>query len=277
MTPGIVGLTLFAAILHAAWNALLRSGAERLWSITIMSFATTAFAIPLSFVLPLPLPSSWSYLALSSALQVGYSVFLVHAYRYGGLAQVYPIIRGSVPLLVTVGGLLWTTQPLSRLGLMGVVLIALGIMSLALGNSRAGTRSVILALVTSLLIAGYVTINGLGARLSGDPRSYATWIFLIYGLLMPATFVALRGNLKISWRSPETLKATAGGIVSLISYAATVSALALGPVGQVSALRETAVVFALLIGCAFLGERLTLRRLCACAAVALGAVCTSYR
>jgi drug/metabolite transporter (DMT)-like permease len=276
MSPAVIGLVLFAAVLHAAWNAVLRSGTDRLWSVTIMSIAMGLVAIPFAAVLTLPASPSWPYLILSSCLQLGYSVFLVYAYRHGELGQVYPIVRGSVPLLVTLGGFLFASQRPSALALLGIVLVALGIMSLALGRHRASVKSVALALITGLFIAAYLTADGIGVRLAGDPRAYATWIFLIYGVSMPVTFIALRGSLTLDVRSAETQKALAGGVISLIAYVAVVSALALGPIGPISALRETSVVFAVVIGRVFLGEQLTLGRLAACAVVAIGAACLGY-
>jgi len=276
MSPAVIGLVLFAAVLHAAWNAVLRSGVDRLWSVTIMSIAMGLVAIPFAAVLALPASPSWPYMILSSCLQLGYSVFLVYAYRHGELGQVYPIVRGSVPLLVTLGGFLFAGQRPSALALLGVVLVALGIMSLALGRRRASAKSVALALITGLFIAAYLTADGIGVRLAGDPRAYATWIFLIYGVSMPVTFIALRGRLTLDIRSAETLKALAGGVISLVAYVAVISALALGPIGPISALRETSVVFAVVIGRVFLGEKLTLGRLAACAVVAFGAACLGY-
>jgi drug/metabolite transporter (DMT)-like permease len=276
MSPAVVGLVLFAAALHATWNAVLRSGADRLWSVTVMSFATTVVAIPFAVVLPLPASPSWPYLLLSSCLQVGYSVFLVYAYGQGELGRVYPIVRGSVPLLVTLGGFLLAGQHPSAVSLLGVVLVALGIMSLALGRRRATAKSVVLAFITGLFVASYVTADGIGVRLAGDPRAYAAWIFLIYGALMPTTFMAVRGRLALDVLSAETLKALAGGVISLIAYVAVILALALGPIGPISALRETSVIFAVLIGRIFLGEALTMRRLAACAVIAFGASCLGY-
>jgi drug/metabolite transporter (DMT)-like permease len=276
MSPAVVGLVLFAAALHATWNAVLRSGADRLWSVTVMSFATTVVAIPFAVVLPLPASPSWPYLLLSSCLQVGYSVFLVYAYGQGELGRVYPIVRGSVPLLVTLGGFLFAGQHPSAVSLLGVVLVALGIMSLALGRRRATAKSVVLAFITGLFVASYVTADGIGVRLAGDPRAYAAWIFLIYGALMPMTFMAVRGRLALDVLSAETLKALAGGVISLIAYVAVILALALGPIGPISALRETSVIFAVLIGRIFLGEALTMRRLAACAVIAFGASCLGY-
>lgn len=227
MSAAVIMLALFAAILHATWNAVLRISADRLWTITVMSFAMTIVAIPLAFMLPLPPASAWLYLILSSCLQVGYSIFLVAAYRYGELGQVYPIVRGSVPLLVTLSGFVLAGQHLTTVPIIGIVLVALGIMSLALGKGRAKTTSILFALATGLLIAAYTTVD-------------------------------------------------AGGVVSLIAYGAVIAAFALGPVGPITALRETSVIFAALIGGFFLGETLTLRRIGACAIVALGAICLGF-
>lgn len=90
MSAIVISLALFAAILHATWNAVLRTGADRLWTVTVMTFAMTIVAMPFAVILPLPPASAWLYLLLSSCLQVGYSVFLVAAYRHGELGQVYP-------------------------------------------------------------------------------------------------------------------------------------------------------------------------------------------
>jgi drug/metabolite transporter (DMT)-like permease len=276
MSAAAIGLTLFAAVLHATWNAVLRSGVDRLWFVTTMSFATTVAAIPLALLLPLPLPKSWMYLGISAVLQVGYSILLAYAYRYGELGQVYPIVRGSVPLMVSIGGFILAGQRLSISALFGVTLVCLGISSLAFGRARAGPKAVLIALATALFVASYVTADGIGVRFAGSAQSYATWIFLIYGALLPLAFVLLRGQITVDFRSPETLKAIAGGLVSLLSYGAITAALALGKVGPISALRETSIVFSALLGRIVLGEALTGRRILACIAVTLGAVCIGY-
>lgn len=273
MKPTIIGLTLAAAVLHATWNAILRSGVDRLWSVTIMSFATTLVAIPCALLLPLPRTQSWAYLGISAVLQVLYIILLAHAYRHGELAQVYPIVRGSVPLLVSIGGFVFAGQRLNAGTLSGIGLISVGIVSLAFGRVRAEAKSLALALVTALLVASYVTADGIGVRLAGNSQSYAAWIFVLYGALLPMTFLLLRGRITVSLRAPETLKVMTGGVVSFVSYGATTAALAAGNVGPVAALRETSIVFAVLIGHIVLGERLTGRRVLVCLAVTLGAVC----
>jgi drug/metabolite transporter (DMT)-like permease len=277
MTPAVAGLVLCAAILHASWNAILRGSADRLLAVTVMSFATTAVAIPFALFLPLPLPASWPNLCLSSLLQVGYSVFLVIAYRHAELGQVYPIVRGCVPLLVTLGAALFAHEQLGIQSLAGIVLVSLGIMSLALGKRGANAASVVAALATGFIIASYTVTDGVGARLAGSPYAYSTWLFLLYGIFMPLTFLAMRRRMAIELRSPEILKALAAGIVQLLTYGVVIWAFTLSPIGPVSALRETSIVFAAVIGRIFLGESFTIRRLVACIAISIGAICLGYR
>ena len=169
MSTLVVALALFAAILHATWNAFLRTGADRLWTITVMSFASTVIALPFALAYPMPTPSVWVYIVLSACLQVGYSVFLVAAYRHGELGQVYPIVRGSVPLLVTLGGLLLAGERLGILQTLGVVLVATGIISLSFGKGRAGASSMVFALATGAIIASYATVDAIGVRVTGHP------------------------------------------------------------------------------------------------------------
>jgi drug/metabolite transporter (DMT)-like permease len=274
--PTAIALTLLAAVLHATWNALLRSSSDRLWSVTAMSFATSLAALPFALLLPLPLTPSWSYLAISAVLQVAYIILLAHAYRSGELAQVYPVVRGSVPLLVTIGGLVFAGQRVGPAGLLGIALISLGIVSLAFGRMRAQATTLALGLLTALLVASYVTADGIGVRLSGNPQSYAAWIFLMYGALLTVTFLLLRGGMTMRPRASETVKAMAGGFMSFASYGSIIAVLAVSKLGPVSALRETSIVFAALIGHFLLGERLTRRRILVCLAITLGAVCIAF-
>lgn len=276
MTPLVISLVLCAAILHASWNAVPRGRDDKLWSVTVMSFAATVVAIPVVVLLPLPTAASWPYLALSVVLQVVYSWFLVIAYRLADLGQVYPMVRGSVPLLVTLGAAVFAGERLSTPALSGIVLVSLGIMSLALGKGRAHPKAVAAALANSVVIATYTVTDGIGARLSGNPFAYVSWIFVLYGLTMPAAFMAKRGRLEVRWSAPETRTALLAGIVQLVTYGTVIWALTMAPIGPVSALRETSIVFAALIGLLFLREPLTARRLGACVVIAAGAGCLGY-
>lgn len=275
MSVVAVGLALLAAILHASWNAFLRTGADRLWSITVMSLAGSIICLPFLFMLPLPGAAAWPYILLSAGLQVGYSLFLVAAYRHGELGQVYPIVRGTVPLLVTLGGFLAFGETLGLWQTLGVFMIATGIMSLSLGKTRAATSSILFALTTGLIIACYSTVDSRGVRLVEQPVSYALWVLFLFGLMITLAFIITRRGLVIDMRSPVTWKAVGGGVLAMLAYGLVVVAYAYAPAGLVTAVRETSVVFAVLIGALLLGETLTMRRLLACVIVASGAIAIS--
>jgi len=277
MTGLVFALVLAAALLHATWNALLRGGGDRLWSMTVMSFVTTAIAVPWALLVKLPAAAAWPWLGASALLQLGYSLFLVQAYRFGGLGHVYPVARGTAPLLVTLLALLLAHDRPGVPALVGIALVSGGLFSLARGVDRASRRALLLALTTGAFIAAYTTVDGIGVRLAGTVGSYAAWLFLLYGALMPASFFLLRGRRWPDVPPAETFRALLGGGLSLLTYGIVVFALARAPIAAVSALRETSVVFAALLGHLFLGERLTARKLAACVVIALGTACIGWQ
>jgi drug/metabolite transporter (DMT)-like permease len=277
MTIKIVGLVLFAALLHAVWNAILRSGEDPLWNVTVKSFATTISAGVCALFLPIPLQDCWGYLIVSSALQVGCSIFLAYAYKSGQLWQVYPVVRGSIPLLVTIGGILFMKQYPSMFSFLGVLLIVSGIASLIYGRGGSSTQSFLFAVVAGLFVASYVSIDSIGVRLAGNALSYAVWMFLIYGVMTPVVFIGLRRKPITNVLSSEAFKAMSGGVVSLTGYTAFTVALSLGPVGPISALRETSIVFSVIISWLFLSETPTIPRILSSVVVSIGAACVALK
>jgi drug/metabolite transporter (DMT)-like permease len=275
MTPLVVGLILSAALLHASWNAILRGHGDRLWSITVMCGMTALVAVPFLPFLAAPARASWPCIGLSAALQVCYCLFLVRAYREGGLAQVYPIARGTSPLLVTLGAVVVAGERLTAQALAGVGLVSLGIMALALEKARPSARSTLSAIACGVFIAAYTLTDGVGARLSGHAQSYTAWLFLVQGAAMPVVYLALRRRLVVPLKDPETWKVLAGGVFGLLSYGVVIWALTMAPMGRVSALRETSILFAAVIGVVFLKERLTPARTAAALMIAGGAIALS--
>jgi drug/metabolite transporter (DMT)-like permease len=264
-----------SAVLHASWNALLRSGADRLWSMSVMCAGCALLALPVALLLPAPARASWPYLAASALVQVLYALFLVRAYRTGLLAHVYPVARGTAPLLVTLGAAIVAGEHLAPVSLLGVALVSGGIMAIAFGRGRPDTASLLAAAATGVMIAGYMVIDGLGVRRSEHAIAYAAWGDVISGAPMPFVYLAIRRRWPaVAW-SPELAKAAGGAVISVIAYGVVVWAMSLTPMGQVSALRETSILFAALIGAAFLKEPLTLRRLAGAAMIAGGAVALS--
>jgi len=275
MSPLVVGLILTAAILHASWNAILRSTPDRLWSITIMGVIGAMAALPLALALPRPQPESWRFIALSVTLQVGYCLFLVRAYRTGHLVHVYPIARGSAPLLVTLAAALVAGERLGGPGLAGVILVSGGIMVLALGRDRPDLASGLAALAAGGFIASYMVADGLGVRLSRSAVGYAAWQAVAQGVTMPLTYWAVRRRLPPMPRPSSDAAIIAAAIIGAFGYGVVIWAMSLGPMGKVSALRETSILFAALIGAVFLKEPLTWRRAIGAAVIAAGAACLS--
>jgi drug/metabolite transporter (DMT)-like permease len=276
MSLGISLIVLLAAVLHASWNALLRAGSDRLWSMTVMCVAIAIACAGVAPFVSLPARASWGYALLSALLHIGYNLFLVRTYRSGDLGQTYPISRGSSPVLVSIGAALFAGELPDPISAFGVLLVSGGIVSLAFQGRTVGWGSLPYALGTGCFIGAYSVTDGIGVRLSGSPIGYTVWMCLLWGVMAPPVYAVLR-----DWRSlfrglRETTVAAGGGIVSLVAYGIVIFAMSLGPMGSVSALRETSVVFAALIGRFFLHERLTAWRIGACCVVALGAILISH-
>ncbi|AXA53723.1 EamA family transporter [Pseudomonas thivervalensis] len=266
----IICLVLFAALLHASWNAMLRGGTDRLWSMTIMCMAIAVASFIVAALLAPPARASWFYAGFSAVLHVGYNLFLVRSYKSADLGQTYPIARGVSPILIVLAASLFAGERVAPSGLLGIALVSTGILSLAFTRRRRALPNLPYALGTGLFIAAYSVVDGIGVRLSGAPMAYTAWMCLLWGVMMPMVYIGLRDTQSLFALRPGFAVAVAGGLVSLLAYGVVIYAMAHAPMGAVSALRETSVMFAALIGYAFLGEALTLRKLLACAVIALG-------
>jgi drug/metabolite transporter (DMT)-like permease len=275
------GIVLFAAMLHASWNAVLHGNRDRFLSMTWMSLAIAVVATFVILNNPLPARAAWPYIAASGLVHFFYNVSLVRSYRRNDLALAYPIARGSSPLLVTLGAALFAHEAIGPLHALGVAMISGGIVAIALHGQPRGQRvsraGALAALTTGATIALYTVIDGIGVRSSdGQSLAYTAWMFLSYWS-MPVLFVARRGFAPL-WtpvrEAPLSVGASlVGGLVSIAAYGIVIWALQSGAMGAVSALRETSVVFAVLIGRVFLREAVSGTRWLACVVVAAGAAC----
>ena len=231
------GFVLFAAVLHASWNAMLHGNDDRFLSMTWMSIAIAAVSTVVILFTPWPAEAAWPYIITSGLVHIVYNVTLVRSYRRNDLAQAYPIARGSSPLLVTLGAALFAHEAIGPLHLLGIVMISGGIIAIALQGSHVSRAGVLAALTTGVTIAVYTVIDGIGVRLSGGQAiAYTAWMFLFYWL-MPALFVAMRG-LAALWspvRSAPTAVGSSlvGGLVSILAYGIVIWALQSGAMGAV--------------------------------------------
>jgi len=270
------GLVLLAAILHAGWNAMLHGNSDRYLSMTWMSIAIALVSTLAALFLPFPAQAAWPYIVASGLVHIIYNMSLVRSYQSNDLAVAYPIARGSSPLLVTLGAALFAQEAISPLHVLGIALISGGILMLALQGRHVSRSNLLAALTTGVMIALYTVIDGIGVRLSdGQALAYTVWMFMFYWL-MPVLFAAMRGPaalLNPLRTTPIAVGSSViGGLVSLAAYGIVIWALQSGAMGAVSALRETSVVFAALIGRVFLSEAVSARRWGACVVVAVGAV-----
>jgi drug/metabolite transporter (DMT)-like permease len=272
MTFFVAALVLFAALLHASWNAMLKGGSDRLWSMTIMGVATSLACAGFLPFLPMPNRASWPYIAGSALLHIGYNLFLIRAYR-SEFGSAYPIARGSSPLLVTLGAASAAGESPSPHGITGIVLVSGGIISLAFRGRRLPEAGIAYALGTGMFIAAYSITDGIGGRLSGGPVAYTLWMSLSSDLAaIPVYWLRRRdGHL---WRGARaTGLAALGGLISLLAYGIVIFAMTRAPMGSVSALRETSVLFAVLLGRLFFAEPLTFHRIVSAMVIAVGALC----
>lgn len=252
-----------AALLHATWNALVKGGKDKFLGMTAVVLGHSPIALTVMPFVPLPAAESWPYLAAGVLLHVGYQLFLLYSYRIGDLTQVYPIARGSAPIIVAMISIGCLEVDLSRIELIAVATIAAGIISLSLVRQHDGLRNgtaALLALTTGCFIAGYSLVDGTGARLAGTSLGFYCWLAVCNAVVF-ALFIVLTKPGLLS-QVPKQAKGIFifGGASSFLAYASVTWAFTQAPIALVTALREISIVFALLIGVTFLKERLDLAR-----------------
>jgi len=274
MSTAVFAMILGAALIHATWNAIVKSDADRLALMAAMAATQLALAACLLPLVAFPAAASWPYLIASSFVSTGYWLFLNWAYHFGDLSHVYPFARGIAPLIVAVVSVGFLGEELSRNGQTAVLLIALGVASLALTRGTAGFRDprpVALAMVTGSFTAAYTIIDAVGARASGSAHGYMAWATLLTSILTIGCLHRLRGGRRRAVGERSRRAGVAAGILSYATSWLIVWALTLAPIALVSALRETGIVFAVIIGVVFLRERVSLARLASIATTVIGA------
>ena len=269
----IAVVVLFAAALHASWNAVVKSVGDRLALMAVMGIATVTISVPLAVFAAAPRSTAWPEIAVSMVLHVIYNLLLIESYREGDYNQVYPIARGIAPPTVAVASALIVGESLSVIQAGGVVCVSIGLLVLAGGSRHQPKRALRFAVATGLLIACYTVVDGVGVRHSHSVLGYTGWLFTGEGLLMALTLVIGRRRRGVAVEVPRELlgRGWLAGVLSLVAYGLVLWAQTRGALAVVAALRETSVVFAALIGAFAFGERLPTRRIIASAVIAAGA------
>ncbi len=249
-------IVLGAAFLHALWDALVKGAADRFLMLGMVNFGHTIFGVLLVVNFPIPAREAWPFLVGSTLIHYFYYGFLLLAYRSGDLSAVYPIARGVAPVLVALGGLAFAGEVLPLSGWVGILLVSGGICLLLVGRnySTTSTGAIYAALFTGLTIAAYSVVDGIGVRASHSPFGYIGWLFLLEGFSTLFFLFFRRNQLKTTSLKFYTV-GTMGGLISALAYGLAIYAASLTNLATVSAIRESSVIMAALIGVLWFGER----------------------
>jgi drug/metabolite transporter (DMT)-like permease len=266
---------LVAALLHASWNLLVKLDLDRFLALLLISCVMVVMGAVMLSVFPWPKAESYPYIIASGLLHTGYNIFLARSYRTGDLSQVYPIARGTAPLLTFIGAWVLAGEAVTGFGALGILLLVAGIWLTA----RPGSRSIRLdgltlffALGTSGFIAAYTLVDGLGARLSGSASAYAGMLFVLDGVFMIIAALIMRGPKVFAQVLPSWKSGVTAALFSGAAYWIVIWAMSLAPIAAVAALRETSILFVMLMSAYFLKERVTGLRLLGAVLIVIGAV-----
>jgi len=261
MTLALFSLVLASAAMHATWNALIKTRSDRFASISLATLGASIVVLPILPFVDFPSIEVWIWIAASVIIHAGYRLFLVKTYDVGDFAQSYPLARGIAPLITTVGAIIFIGEIPEGLTVLGIVVLSFGALLMSLRGSsdlsKFNRRAVGFALLTSMLIAGYTLTDGYGVRLANTASSYAAWLFFCDGLCSIAIGFLYRGRGLLTVLASEWKTSLLTGGLLAGSYWIIMWAMTKAPIASIAALRETSILFAMLISVLVLGERVT--------------------
>jgi len=239
---------LAAAVAHASWNAIADSIKDKTLAFALIGVGGIVVAVPLVIVTGLPRAACWPYLLASIVIHVFYNLLLMQCYRLGEFGQVYPLARGTSPLVVTILAAIFVHEHLALPQVAGVLIVSGGLAALVLGGRRPGRAAFLAAIGTGLTIAAYTTVDGVGVRLSHSPVGYIGWLMLLESLGVPMFALARRRDVLLKQPRRILLAGVAAGALSVLAYGLVLWAQTRGALAPIAALRETSVIFGAVIG-----------------------------
>jgi drug/metabolite transporter (DMT)-like permease len=272
----VFAAVLFAAACHAGWNASIKRGLDPLTSTVAISLGATLVSLFGLAVVGLPAPEALPWVLASIAIHLFYFAALIESYRTGDMGQVYPIARGSAPLMTATVTTFFVGERLGLVGWLGILLLAAGVLLLSLRGGRdlgkLNSRAVGFALFTAVTVCGYSVVDGIGARLAGSPNAYSVALFVGIGPVMAIYALFRNGICTLGDTRRLWFTGLAGGALQLCSYGIAIWAMTLAPIAIVAALRETSVLFGALIAVIVLKEPLRAGRMAAALLIVCGLV-----
>ena len=267
---------LFAAACHAGWNALIKVGLDPLSTTTLISVGSGIVALAFAPLVGMPASAAWPWLLASVVIHLVYFASLIESYRTGDLGQVYPIARGSAPLMTAAVTSIFIGEKLSTLGWTGIVALVAGVLLLSARGGRhlaeIDRRAIGFALFTALTICAYSVVDGIGARLSANPNGYSVWLFIGIAMVMVPYALYRDGRDVIPAMQRFWLRGFAGGALQVLSYGIAIWAMTVAPIAIVATLRETSVLFGAAIAVVILKEPLRAVRIVAACLIVCGLV-----
>ena len=267
---------LFAAACHAGWNALIKIGLDPLFTTTLISIGSGVVALAFVPLTGVPAWTAWPWLIASVLIHLVYFASLIESYRTGDLGQVYPIARGSAPLMTAAATTVLVGEHLSPIGWSGIVALVAGVFLLSARGGRElahiDRRAVGFALFTALTICAYSVVDGIGARLSANPNAYSLWLFIGIALVMLPYALYRDGRDVIPAMQRYWRRGFVGGGLQLLSYGIAIWAMTVAPIAIVATLRESSVLFGAVIAVVVLKEPLRAVRIAAALLIVCGVV-----
>ncbi len=276
MTTFVLLAVLGSAFLHALWNSLVKTGASRLGAMVILSVCEVPIGLTVALIRPAPELHVLPWVLASGLVHFFYKFFLTLAYERGDLSRVYPIARGTAPLAVALTSGLFLTDVITLVEFAGITILGLGILMMAQGVLANGEnrRLIPFALGAAAATAAYTLIDGQGARIAGDAIGYVAWVFVVDGLGFAAGMLAWKGRAVLPRARKPWATGALAGAASYGAYGISVWAMTVAPIALVAALRETSILFAVLIGWLGFGERMTMGKGLAALVIVTGVVIT---
>ncbi|WP_226574406.1 DMT family transporter [Acuticoccus sediminis] len=275
MDTAVFLAVLAAALLHAGWNSVIKVGLDRYSSVLLLALAQGSLAVPIMPFVPLPSADAIPWIVAAALLHCGYQLFLVQAYTHADLSQAYPMARGTAPLIVTLVSAIWLGAAPTMRELAAILAISGGVLALSLersGGKPMNRKGLFYALGTACFTASYTLLDGLGARVAGTASGYILWMMALNAVLMAVIAGTMRGRAAFARLPAAGLPGVAAGAMSLGSYWIAVWAFTQAPIALVASLRETSILFAILIAATVMREPVSHKRWAAAVFIALGVV-----